>query len=349
MTNKTKTTNQAHAATIRCGGCCHEFTITLGLANAVACPSCAVTIELGEDDEAAAEAHEQAQLDAVAIHEMQQGLGGPNSLTEAPYHLNAFELAKAVAEYQTRIDEHTAGGQMGMAVATTRLRGAMADLPRRFAAAGPNAIWRRTPGAIIEGVRQSHGLQDEKGRAVGGWVTITDHGPDFARPDLQPGINAPAESARYATRCHATRNGAMFGAAGRPMPAKTVEGALAQAEKQLAAQCTRYEKKYTRGGLLSGSEAIELAKLKSKGCGDTGSGTKCVLCDGAMADDPEWEDHLHMSTKGGWLPLASDNHPDTQGCFPVGPVCATRVRRSLTASGNNPHLWVGPIRQDGGS
>ena len=106
--------------------------------------------------------------------------------------------------------------------------------------------------ALAESVVIDHGLVDEKGRKVGGFVLI------LARVDAQEvliphplggGYRARRavvgfKFAGYRTHVRATRDGAPFGAWPTGKKHATLEAARAAAPKLLAAQGKRYAKKF---------------------------------------------------------------------------------------------------------
>lgn len=54
---------------------------------------------------------------------------------------------------------------------------------------------------------------------------------------------------------------------------------------------------------------------------------KCILCDRPV--NPGTAPTVHLSTHGGFLVDESDDHPHSQGWFPVGPECAKKIERAI--------------------
>ena len=101
--------------------------------------------------------------------------------------------------------------------------------------------------AIIESIKQDHGLVDPKGRSVGGKIVID----KLEAGELDPVAHgygwrwstadgkAPGE---IRLRVYATRNGVEYGASPRGTYYSTIEAARTAAEKAFAAQAKRYAK-----------------------------------------------------------------------------------------------------------
>lgn len=83
-----------------------------------------------------------------------------------------------------------------------------------------------------------HGMVDEKGRAVGGYVAVEDR--------LRYIEGTKTTETCYGVRCYATRNGKQYGASPHPTVVSTVEEGKALAAGLLAAQGKRYAKKYAQ-------------------------------------------------------------------------------------------------------
>jgi hypothetical protein len=101
-------------------------------------------------------------------------------------------------------------------------------------------------------LERSLGLVDEKGRAVGGFASISKepryrgswvakYAPDGTYLET---VHVRGEILGYEVEIRATRDGETYGASPRSTYYGTPEAALAAAMKGLAAQAKRYAKKY---------------------------------------------------------------------------------------------------------
>ncbi len=71
-------------------------------------------------------------------------------------------------------------------------------------------------------------------------------------------------------------------------------------------------------------EALQNEKARYN-WGEFGS-DQCILCGKKLGENPQY---FHYLTNGNLTNSTDDNHPQSQGCFPVGSECAKKIEKAF--------------------